>query len=262
MVDAVQCAVAVQKEFHAHNVELPEHRRMLFRIGVNLGDVIEEGDRIYGDGVNIAARIESIADPGGICVSKTAFDHIESKLPLGYEFLGEQTVKNIAKPVGAYKVLMESRITTKPALPDVPKSRPPKTLKIALVCLSALVVAVGAAAVWQFALHRAPAPPGKVDLRKVVFAPADKTSIEVLPFQNMTGDHEQEYFSDGMAEQLITGLSQTPDIYVAARTSSFAFKGKPMTAQQISEQLGVRYLLEGSVQRDADRVRINVQLIE
>jgi adenylate cyclase len=124
------------------------------------------------------------------------------------------------------------------------------------------VVVVGAAAVWQFARYKALPPPEKVDLRKVVFAPPDKTSLAVLPFQNMTGDPEQEYFSDGMAEQLITGLSQTPDIYVAARTSSFAFKGKPMTAQQISEQLGVRYLLEGSVQRYAERVRINVQLID
>jgi adenylate cyclase len=114
VVDAVQCAVAVQKEFHAHNAELPENRRMLFRIGVNLGDVIEEGDRIYGDGVNIAARLESLAEPGGICVSKTAFDQIETKLPMGYEYLGEQPVKNIAKPVGAYKVLMEPRVTTKP----------------------------------------------------------------------------------------------------------------------------------------------------
>jgi adenylate cyclase len=119
VVDAVQCAVAVQKEFDLRNAQLPENRRMLFRIGVNLGDVIEEGDRIYGDGVNIAARLESLADPGGICVSKTAFDHIESKLPFGYEFIGEQTVKNIAKPVGAYKVVLEARITdkkgTKPA---------------------------------------------------------------------------------------------------------------------------------------------------
>jgi len=262
VVDAVQCAVAVQKEFRAHNAELPENRRMLFRIGVNLGDVIEEGERIYGDGVNIAARIESLADPGGICVSKTAFDHIESKLPLGYEFLGEQTVKNISKPVGAYRVVLESRVTTKPGLPGTQKTRTPKTLKIALVCLSALVVVVGASAVWQFALHKAPPPQEKVDLRKVVFAPPDKISLAVLPFQNMTGDPQQEYFSDGMAEQLITGLSQTPDIYVAARTSSFAFKGKPLTAQQISEQLGVRYLLEGSVQRDADRVRINIQLID
>ena len=157
---------------------------------------------------------------------------------------------------------MEPRVTTKPGLPGAQKSRTPKTLKMALVCLFALVVVVGAAAVWQVAFHKAPPPLEKVDSRKVVFAPPDKTSLAVLPFQNMTGDPQQEYFSDGMAEQLITGLSQTPDIYVAARTSSFAFKGKPMTAQQISEQLGVRYLLEGSVQRDADRVRINIQLID
>ena len=111
VVDAVQCAVAVQKELQARNAELPENRKMLLRIGVNLGDVIEEGDRIYGDGVNIAARLESLADAGGICVSKTAFDHIESKLPLGYEFLGEQTVKNIARPVGAYRVVLEPRVT-------------------------------------------------------------------------------------------------------------------------------------------------------
>jgi adenylate cyclase len=111
VVDAVQCAVAVQKEFQARNAELPENRRMEFRIGVNLGDVIEEGERIYGDGVNIAARLEALADPGGICISKTAFDQIETKLPLGYEFLGEQDVKNIPKPVGAYRVLMEPRVT-------------------------------------------------------------------------------------------------------------------------------------------------------
>ena len=111
VVDAVQCAVAVQKELQARNAELPENRRMLFRIGVNLGDVIEEGERIYGDGVNIAARLESLADPGGICVSKTAFDQIETKLPFGYDYLGEQTVKNIAKPVGAYRVIREPRVT-------------------------------------------------------------------------------------------------------------------------------------------------------
>ena len=111
VVDAVQCAVAIQKELQARNADLPENRRMQFRIGINLGDVIEEQDRIYGDGVNIAARLETLADPGGICISKTAFDHIESKLPLGYQFLGEQTVKNIAKPIGAYRVMMKPRVT-------------------------------------------------------------------------------------------------------------------------------------------------------
>ena len=262
VVDAVQCAVAMQKELHARNAELPENRRMLFRIGVNLGDVIEEGDRIYGDGVNIAARLESLADPGGICISKTAFDQIETKLPFGYSYLGEQTVKNIAKPVGAYRVVLEPRITTIEKLGAGPKTETGRTRKIVLGCAAALVVVIGAAAVWQFGIHKPPPPSEKVDLRKVTFAPPDKTSVAVLPFQNMTGDPQQEYFSDGMAEQLITGLSQTPDIYVTARTSSFAYKGKSMTAQQIAEQLGVRYLLEGSVQRDADKVRINVQLID
>ena len=151
VVDAVQCAVAVQKELQARNAELLENRRMLFRIGVNLGDVIEEGDRIYGDGVNIAARLESLADPGGICVSKTAFDHIESKLPLGYEFLGEQTVKNIAKPVGAYRVLMEPRVTKKRGA-GRPKAKALGRAKLAFWFARLLVVVIGAVAVWQFAL--------------------------------------------------------------------------------------------------------------
>ena len=263
VVDAVQCAVATQKELQARNVELPENRKMQFRIGVNLGDVIEEESRIYGDGVNIAARLESLADPGGICVSKTAFDQIETKLPFGYHYLGEQPVKNIAKPVGAYKVLMEPRVTTTENLGETGRqAKTKKTRKVAFACVAVLLVAIGAAAVWQFARHKVPPPEEKVDLRKVAFPPPDKTSIAVLPFQNMTGDPQQEYLSDGMAEQLITGLSQTPDIYVTARTSSFAYKGKSMTAQQIAGELGVRYLFEGSVQRDADQVRINVQLID
>jgi adenylate cyclase len=262
VVDAVQCAVATQKELQARNTELPEDRKMQFRIGVNLGDVIEEELRIYGDGVNIAARLETLADPGGICISKTAFDQIETKLPFGYAYLGEQTVKNIAKPVGAYKVLMEPRVITTAGLQAGSKTGTGIIRKIAFVCAAMLLIALGAAAVWQFILHKSPPTAERVDLRKVAFAPPDKTSIAVLPFQNMTGDPQQEYLSDGMAEQLITGLSQTPDIYVTARTSSFAYKGKSMTAQQIADQLGVRYLIEGSVQRDADRVRIHVQLID
>jgi adenylate cyclase len=214
VVDAVQCAVAVQKELQSRNAELPESRRMQFRIGVNLGDVIAEGDRIYGDGVNIAARLESLAEPGGICVSKTAFDQIEAKLPFGYEFIGEQAVKNIAKPVGAYRVVLESRITGG-------KSASSRK-RMAVYGIVSVLLVVAAFALWQFTLPNAPPPVEKVDLRKVAFPPPDKTSIAVLPFQNMTGDPQQEYFSDGMAEQLITGLSQSPNIYVTARTSSFA----------------------------------------
>jgi adenylate cyclase len=259
VVDAVQCAVAVQKELQARNSELLETRKMQFRIGVNLGDVIEEESRIYGDGVNIAARLESLAEPGGICVSKTAFDHIESKLPLGYEFLGEQTVKNIAKPVGVYRIILEPRVTKKRGAGLKAQGM---RRRLAFYGLLGVVVLSAAAALWQFAQSPTQPPIEKIDLRKVAFPPPDKPSIAVLPFQNMTGDPQQDYFSEGMAEQLITGLSQSPDIYVTARTSSFAYKGKSMTAQQIADQLGVRYLLEGSVQRDADRVRINVQLID
>jgi adenylate cyclase len=160
VVDAVQGAVAVQKEIQAQNLELPETRRMQFRIGINLGDVIEEEDRIYGDGVNIAARLESLAEPGGICVSKTAFDHIETKLPLGYEYLGEQPVKNIAKPVGAYKVLMEPRVTVNAKAKVKPKEgvrwRP---MIIALVVV--LIVAAGAAVFWRFAFSPASPRPGR-----------------------------------------------------------------------------------------------------
>jgi adenylate cyclase len=260
VVDAVQCAVAIQKELQARNTEVPENRRMLFRIGVNLGDVIEEESRIYGDGVNIAARLESLAEPGGICVSKTAFDHIESKLPFGYHYLGEQSVKNIVKPVGAYKVLMEPRVTTTKELHvRSAGTRKTGTRKIVFVCAAALLTAIGAVAAWQFAQHKAAPPEAKVDLRKMAFPVPGKASIAVLPFQNMTGDPQQDYFSEGMAEQLITGLSQSPDIYVTARTSSFAYKGKSMTARQIADQLGVRYLLEGSVQRDQPSQTITIR---
>ncbi|NIS70719.1 MAG: hypothetical protein GTO12_17770, partial [Proteobacteria bacterium] len=148
VVDAVQCAVSVQKELQARNAELPEDRRMEFRIGINLGDVIEEEDRIYGDGVNIAARLEALADPGGICISKTAFDHIETKLPLGYEYLGEQTVKNIAKPVGAYRVLMEPRVTV--AEVGEEKKVWPVRRKAVLAGAVVVVVLAVAALIWNF----------------------------------------------------------------------------------------------------------------
>jgi adenylate cyclase len=220
VVDAVQCGVSVQNELKARNAHLPENRRMEFRVGVNLGDVIEEEGRIYGDGVNIAARLEALADPGGICISKTAFDHIESKLPLGYEYLGEQTVKNIAKPVGAYKVLMEPRVVVAGAKDNMGRSEKPPL----------------------------PLP--------------DNPSIAVLPFVNMSGDPEQEYFSDGISEDIITSLSRLPNIFVIARNSSFIYKGKSVNVQQVSRELGVKYILEGSVRKVGNRVRITAQLID
>ena len=259
VVDAVQCGVAVQNEFKARNAELPENRRMEFRIGVNLGDVIEEENRIYGDGVNIAARLEALADPGGICISKTAFDHIESKLPLGYEYLGEQTVKNIAKPVGAYKVVMERRVVVAKAKGKKPLT-PRRLGKKALVGgLGVLIVIIGAA-VWNSYLRVPKNEPASKD--RMAFPLPDKPSIAVLPFVNMSDDPQQEYFSDGMTEDLITDLSKISGLFVIARNSTSVYKGKPVKIRQVAEELGVRYVLEGSVRRAGDQVRINAQLID
>jgi adenylate cyclase len=259
VVDAVQCAVAVQKEFQARNAELPENRRMEFRIGINLGDVIEEEQRIYGDGVNIAARLEALADPGGICVSKTAFDQIETKLPLGYEYLGEQEVKNIPKPVGAYRVLMEPRVTVAEEIEKV-KAAPVWQRKSILAGGIALVLVVIAALIWDFYLR--PPPMEVASVEKMAFPLPDKPSIAVLAFVNMSGDPEQEYFSDGLTEHIITTLSKVSDLFVIARQSTFSYKGKSVKISQVAEELGVQYVLEGSVQRSGDRVRITAQLID
>jgi adenylate cyclase len=212
VVNAVESAVEIQNELKSKNAELPENRRMEFRIGINLGDVIEEGERIYGDGVNVAARIEGLAEGGGVCISRTAFDHVEGKLGLEFEYLGEQSVKNIKKPVRIYRVRMESSVS------DVERSQ------------------------------ELPLP--------------DKPSIAVLPFVNMSGDPDQEYFSDGVAEEIITALSKTPKLFVIARNSSFTYKGKSVWIPTVSRELGVRYVLEGSVRKAGDKVRITAQLID
>ncbi|MHC4244913.1 MAG: adenylate/guanylate cyclase domain-containing protein, partial [Planctomycetota bacterium] len=258
VVDAVQCAVAVQKEIKARNDELPENRRMQFRIGINLGDVIQEEDRIYGDGVNIAARLEGLAEPGGICVSKTAFDHIESKLPYGYEYLGDQTVKNIAKPVGAYRVLMDPRVTVA-GKPVDEKPAPVKRKAILAGAVAVLVLAV-AVGIWQFYVRRPTIEPASVG--KMSFPLPDKPSIAVLPFVNMSGDPDQEYFSDGITEDLITDLSKISGLFVIARNSAFIYKGKAAKIGEVGRVLGVRYVLEGSVRKANGRVRITAQLVD
>ena len=258
VVDAVQCAVAVQNEFETRNAELPENRRMEFRIGINLGDVIQEEERIYGDGVNVAARLEALADPGGICVSKTAFDQIETKLPLGYEYLGEQSVKNIPKPVGAYRVLMQPRVTIA-GKPEGEKPAPPRR-KVLFIGIAALIIVVFAVGAWQFFMRRLTVETAAVE--NMAYPLPDKPSIAVLPFVNMSGDPEQEYFSDGMTEDLITDLSQISDLFVIGRYSTFTYKGKPVKIKQVAEELGVRYVLEGSVRRAENKVRVNAQLID
>jgi len=259
VVDAVQCAVAVQKEFQARNAELPENRRMEFRIGINLGDVIEEGEKIYGDGVNIAARLESCADPGGICVSKTAFDHIETKLPLGYEYLGEKEVKNIAKPVGAYRVLMEPRVTVageKDKKPSIPLWQKKGVLAGAV----AVIVAILAVAVWNFYWRAPKIEPASRE--KMAFPLPDKPSIAVLAFTNMSGNPKDDLFGDGLAEGIINGLAKSENLFVISRNSSFTYKGKSVGVKQVAEEMGVRYVIEGSIQSEGERVRITVQLID
>jgi adenylate cyclase len=214
VLDAVQCAVAVQKEIKARNDDFPENRKMQFRIGINLGDVIQEEGRIYGDGVNIAARLEAMAQPGGITISGDVFRQVDGKIDLALEELGEQKVKNIQKPVQVYRV-----------------EHGPGKNQLPAADRAALELPV-------------------------------KASIAVLPFDNMSGDPKQDFLADGLTEDIITDLSRFRDLFVIARNSTFTYKGKPVKVQEVAEELKVRFVLEGSIQRSGDRVRITAQLID
>jgi len=259
VVDAVRCSVGIQEELKSRNKELSEDRRMEFRIGVNLGDVVEDGDTIYGDGVNIAARLESLAEAGGICISGTAFDQIRNKLELGYKYLGEQTVKNIALPVRAYKVMMEPEAAGK--VLGEKKVKPRQWQRTAIGLVVVLIVVAAAIAIWKFYIR--PTPPVEVASKeKMAFPLPDVPSIAVLPFVNMSEDPKQEFLCDGMTEAIITALSKVPRMFVIARNSTFVYKGKAVKVKQVSEELGVRYVLEGSFQRSGDRVRITAKLID
>ena len=260
VVDSVQCAVEIQQVLRAKNALLPENRRMEFRIGINLGDVIEEGERIYGDGVNIAARLEGLAEAGGICISGSAYEQIENKLPLRYDYLGEHEVKNIAKPVRAYR----ARIEAEAAPSKLGKEKKPGRKRLPKVALGiiAVVVIAGAVILYQFALRPSPSKTEVASKEKMAFPLPDVPSIAVLPFVNMSGDPKQEFLCDGMTEEIITALTKVPRLVVIARNSTFTYKGKPVKVKQVSEELGVRYVLEGSLQRSGDRVRINAQLID
>jgi adenylate cyclase len=260
VVDAVQCAVEIQKELKTRNAELPENRRMEFRIGVNLGDVVEDGQQILGDGVNIAARLESLSEPGGICISGTAFDQVRNKLELGYDYLGEQTVKNIILPIRVYKVLMESEAAGK--VIGEKKIEPRRWQGPVLALMAILILIAAGVVVWQFGLRPSIPALEKAEPKKMALPLPDKPSIAVLPFVNMSEYPKQEYFSDGITENIIAGLSKITGLFVIARNSTFFYKGKGVKVQQVAEELGVRYVLEGSVQRSGNRVRITAQLID
>jgi adenylate cyclase len=311
VVDAVQCAVEIQKELKTRNGELPENRRMEFRIGINLGDVIEDGEQILGDGVNIAARLEGLSDPGGVCISGIVYDQIKIKLNLGYQYLGEHTVKNIAEPIRVYRVLMEPEAAGK--VIGEKKVKPRQWPRAAVGLVIVLIIIVAAVVVWKIytppaskpemaskekitvapsekplvivptspATSVEPAPKEKVTLslpekmtkpappkeevaskEKMAFPLPEEPSIAVLPFVNMSGDPKQEFLSDGITEEIITALSKIRHLFVISRQSTFSYKGKPVKVKQVSEELSVRYVLEGSLQRSGDRIRINAQLID
>jgi adenylate cyclase len=264
VVDAVQCAVEIQQVLKARNAQLPENRRMEFRIGINLGDVIEEEGRIYGDGVNIAARLEGLAEPGGICISGTVYEHVRSKLTLWNEYLGEHSVKNIVEPVRVYRVLLEPEAAAEVGEEKRVGLRRWRWAVVAVV--AALVLGVGGFAIWNVFLRPSPSPPSPpaevVSQRTPTLELPDRPSVAVLPFDNMSGDPEQEYFSDGLTEDLITDLSKISGLFVIARNSVFVYKGQAVDIQEVGQELGVRYVVEGSVRKANGTVRITAQLID
>jgi adenylate cyclase len=247
-VDAITCAVKIQEELKERNAELSEDRKMQFRIGINIGDIVQDADRIYGDGVNVAARIEGLAEPGGICISRNTYDHIKDKLKLGYEYLGEHEVKNIKDPVRVYKVLMDPRNVGK-LLGE--KKRP---LKTKWVVFSAIVIIAFCCMILLFYIAKT----GPFDKELAEEVP----SIAVLPFNNLSNDPEQEYFSDGMTDDIITDLAKISGLMVISSNSTFTYKGKEIKIPVIAKELGVKYVLEGSIRRAGNEVRINAQLID
>jgi adenylate cyclase len=257
-VDAVECAVAVQEAIDRENVNRPEGEQMRFRIGVHLGDVIVEGANLFGDGVNIAARLEALAEPGGICLSGAVRDQVGTRLPVAFTPLGEQRVKNIAEPVRAFRVG-----GTTDGRPEATGTRwaPARTRVLGLVAGAAILIAAGGGGWWLWwSRHAGPDVLAGSSPTQPFSAP--RLSIVVLPFANLSNDPEQEYFADGITDDLTTDLSRIQGSLVIARNTSFSYKGKPVDAKQIGRELGVRYVLEGSVQRSGKQARINTQLID
>jgi adenylate cyclase len=246
-LDAVRSAMEIQRVIEARNSDLAPERRMEFRIGVHMGDVTVEGERIYGEGVNIAARLEGLAQPGGICVSGTIYEQVEKKLSVELEDLGEQTLKNIARPVHAYGIPAEAEPA--PAVPEAPAGR-----RTSLVLVAALVVAIAVAAAWIFG--------PSLGLRSPTLDPGPIQSLAVLPLTNISGDPEQEYFTDGMTEAIIADLGKISSLRVISRTSIMQYRGVHRPLPEIARELNVDAIIEGSVLRAGSGVRITAQLID
>jgi TolB-like protein/class 3 adenylate cyclase/tetratricopeptide (TPR) repeat protein len=269
VVDAVRCAVEMQRAMVDRNADTPEDRRIAFRIGINLGDVIIDGGDIYGDGVNIAARLEALAEPGGICISRVVRDQIRDKLPYLFADLGEQSVKNIARPVRAYAMSAATVASTPQVAAPVRLGRARSLRRLIIPATAVAVLCIALVAWWTWpkgtppaAPVQSPAPASEQVVATVSNTAAPRLSIVVLPFSNLSNDPDQEYFVDGVTDDLTTDLSRISGSFVIARNTAFTYKGKPADAKQIGRELGVRYVLEGSVRRTGDQVRVNVQLID
>jgi class 3 adenylate cyclase len=243
VVEAVTCAVAIQTALRGENAQLSLGRRMQFRIGVNLGDVMVEGEQIYGDGVNVAARLESLADPGGICISGTVHEQVRDKLALLYEDQGEQAVKNIARPVRVWRVLLDQAAASREEM----RRRTRRYWRGGVLSLAGIAIAIATFVIVQHVSLKPPRTAASIPPpEKPALALPAIPSIAVLPFTNMSDDREQEYFSDGITDELTTDLSKIPGLFVIARTSAFTYKGKAIKVQEVSRQLGVKYVLDRS----------------
>jgi class 3 adenylate cyclase/Tfp pilus assembly protein PilF len=272
VVDAVRCAVEIQRAMVDRNADAPEDKRITFRIGVNLGDVIIDGDDIYGDGVNIAARLEALAEPGGICISRVVRDQIRDKLSYPFEDLGEHSVKNIARPVRVYAMGANAVAST----PLVAAQAQPRSVRRSIIPQRAVIAAgvlavIGIAIVAWWVWPKGNSPTVAVQASAVAnpqvpstvaSTPAPRLSFVVLPFANLSSDQEQEYFADGITGDLTTDLSRISGSFVIARNTAFTYKGKSVDAKQVGRELGVRYVIEGSVRQTNDQVQVNVQLID
>ena len=263
VVDAVNCAIEVQRAMVERNAEVAPDKRIEFRIGIHLGDVVEESDGdLMGDGVNIAARLEGVAKPGGICLSDDAYRQVKWRLDLKVSDLGPVPLKNIAEPMRVYSIEVGKPVQVKPTTGANPPEKPPEPKKRSMLKLlgaGVVAVIVIAAGAWHFLAANTPAP---IALSAAAPAEAAHLSIVVLPFTNLSGDPTQDYFADGLTENLTTDLSRLSGSFVIARNTAFTYKGKNVDAKEIGKELGVRYVLEGSVQRDQNQVRVNAQLID
>ena len=257
-VEAVRCAMSIQEELRVRNAELVEDLRMMFRIGINVGDLMVEGDNLFGDGVNVAARLEGIAEAGGICISGSTFDQVKNKLSIGFEDIGPQEVKNIPEPVPAFRIVAGPVSVAATKTPSAERRwRMP-----ALAAAVAVVVVGGSLLAWNLYQQSKIESALAAFEKEAAFPLPDKPSIAVLAFDNLSGDPEREFFADGLSENIITRLASITGMFVIARNSSFKYKGKQIDVWQVGKELGVRYVLEGSVLRAEGRIRVNAQLID